>query len=354
MLAALSERAHRSWWSGALAILVVAAGWTALRFAMTRQFQPASWQALVDLRAPLPFGHRVLVPLLARPFVDAGVPVGTAFAVSELAATIVLLVALRALFARWVNERAAMLGALGFLGVLAFPLLLAHRWPIFYPWDAWAIAATVIGVLAIVAERFPLAVVVVFVGALNRETVIVLPAIAVLVHLDEPARRTKALGWAGLMVLAWFAARAVAAAIVPGARGSALQFHVEGELRVLHNLAWLAAPERALQWLGSIAFAPVLWIAVRSRIPRELVRFEWIGIAGVAALLVVANVYEPRVYGELLALAWIGAWIGVWRWAEDAPTATRADGPLDRWGWLAAIVISALALALFVRVSSGS
>ncbi len=321
---------------------------------MTRQFQPASWQALVELRAPLPFGHRVLVPWLVRPFVDAGVPVGTAFAVSELVATVVVLVALRAVFARWVNERAAMLGALGFLGVLAFPLLLAHRWPIFYPWDAWAIAATVLGVLAIATERLPLAVVIVFVGALNRETVILLPAVAVLMHLDDPARRTKALGWAGIMLLAWFAARSIVAALVPSTRGAVVQLHVEGELRVLHNLEWLAAPERALQWLGSLAFLPVLWVAVRSRIPRELVRLEWIAIAGIAGLLVVANVYEPRVYGELLALAWIGAWVGVWRWTEGTAPTPSADARLDRWGWVAVLVVSVLALALFVRVSSGS
>ncbi|HET6585090.1 MAG TPA: hypothetical protein VFG69_16650, partial [Nannocystaceae bacterium] len=157
-----------AWW---LALGVVAAGWTALRFAMTRQFGPASWQALVELRAPLPFGHRVLVPAIVRPFVAAGVPVGTAFAVSEWIATIVLVLGLRAVLARFVPPRAALLGALAFLGVLAFPLLLAHRWPIFYPWDAWALVATVVGVLAITRGRFALATAVVVIGACNRETV---------------------------------------------------------------------------------------------------------------------------------------------------------------------------------------
>jgi len=341
--------------AGGLALALVAAGWTALRFAMTRQFQPASWQALVDLRAPLPFGHRVLVPLLSRPFVDAGAPVAATFAVSEFLATIVLLFALRGLFVRFVPPRAAVLGALGFLGVLAFPLLLAHRWPIFYPWDAWALVATVLGLWAIVSERFALATVVVAIGATNRETVIVLPIVAVLLHLDDDAKRARALAWAGLMLVAFVTARAVVAAIVPGARGAALQTWVEGELRVLHNLRWLAAPERALQWLGSIAFAPLLWLAGRPRIPRAIARLEWIAIAGVTALLVVANVYEPRVYGELLAFTWVGAWIGIWRWAEGGPrepVPTGWRGRADRFGWLAVAFASVLALALFVRVSS--
>jgi hypothetical protein len=340
---------------GALALALVAAGWTALRFAMTRQFQPASWQALVDLRAPLPFGHRVLVPLLSRPFVDAGAPVAAVFAVSEFLATVVLLVALRGLFARFVPPRAALLGSLAFLGVLAFPLLLAHRWPIFYPWDAWALVATVLGLWAITSERFALATVIVAVGAANRETVIVLPVVAVLVHLDDAARRAKALAWAGLMIVAFVATRSMVAAMVPGARGAALQPWVEGELRLVHNLRWLAAPERALQWLGSVAFAPLLWIAARPRIPRALVRLEWIAIAGVFALFVVANVYEPRVYGELLALAWAGAWIGIWRWVQGAgpePIWAGLPGRADRFGWLAVLLASALALALFVRVSS--
>jgi hypothetical protein len=342
---------------GLLGAALVAAGWTALRMAMTRQFPPASWQILVELRAPLPFGHRVLVPLLSRPFVDAGVPVATTFAVSEFCATLVLLVALHAVLVRFVPARAATLGALGFLGVLAFPLLLAHRWAIFYPWDAWALVATALGFFAIVSQRFGLATAIVLVGATNRETVVLLPLVAVLLHLDDETHRTRALAWAGLMIVAYVAGRAVVAAIVPHARGAPLDTWVEGELRVLHNLQWLAAPERVLQWLGSIAFAPLLWLAARPRLPPGFVRLEWLAIAATAGLVAVANVYEPRVYGELLVLLWVGAWIGIWRWAEGGPPTPRASGTwgrLDRFGWAAALLASVLALALFVRVSSGS
>jgi hypothetical protein len=341
----------------ALGLALVAACWTALRFAMTRQFGPASWQALVELRAPLPFGHRVLVPALVRPFVEAGVPVGSAFAVSEWLATMVLVVVLRAAFARFVPNRAALLGAFAVLGVLAFPLLLAHRWPIYYPWDAWALVATAAGVLAITSGRFALAAGIVAIGAFNRETVIVLPIVAVLVHLDDRTNRARVLAWAGLMVVAFVAARAIVAALVPETRGAALQTWVEGELRVLHNLHWLGAPERLLQWLGSVAFAPVWWIAVRPRIPAALARFEWVALAGIAALLVVANVYEPRVYGELLVLAWMAAWIGIWRWVDGTatePEAGRWSARVDRFGWIAIALVSVLALCVFVRVSSGS
>lgn len=341
----------------ALALGLVAAGWTALRFAMTRQFGPASWQALVELRAPLPFGHRVLVPALVRPFVDAGVPVVTAFAVAEWLATIVLVLALRAAFTRFVPQRAALLGAFAFLGVLAFPLLLAHRWPIYYPWDAWALVVMVLGVHAIASRRFALATAIVAIGAFNRETVIVLPVVAVLFHFDDRSNRARVLAWAGLMVVAFVAARALVAALVPVTRGAPLDTWVEGELRVLHNLRWLAAPERVLQWLGSMAFAPVWWIAARERIPRAFVRLEWIALAGVAGLMVVANVYEPRVYGELLALAWMSAWIGIWRWVEGGapePEAGRWSARLDRFGWIAVALVSVLALYGFVRVSSGS
>ena len=353
----LPTSVDRRTWRFALALAIVAASWTALRFAMTRQFGPASWQALVELRAPLPFGHRVLVPALVRPFVEAGVPVGTAFAVSEWLATIVLVLALYAVLARFVPARAALLGAFGFLGVLAFPLLLAHRWPIYYPWDAWALVATALGVHAIVCRRFALATAIVAIGAFNRETVVVLPVVAVLVHLDDSANRARVLAWAGLMVVVFVAARGLVGVLVPVTRGAPLDTWVEGELRVLHNLRWLAVPERMLQWLGSVAFAPVWWIAVRPRIPREFVRFEWIALAGVAALFVVANVYEPRVYGELLVLAWMSAWIGIWRWIDGSapePEAGRWSARLDRFGWIAVALVSVLALCVFVRVSSSS
>ena len=77
-------------WVAMLALALVAAIWAWLRISLNREYGPASWQTLIELRAPLPFGHRVLVPALLRPLVDAGVSIPWAFGLSEWLATITL------------------------------------------------------------------------------------------------------------------------------------------------------------------------------------------------------------------------------------------------------------------------
>ena len=120
--------------------------------------------------AKLPFGHRVLVPVLVRPFVDAGVSIKTAFGVTEWTAVIAAALGTRAALRAWVPDRAATLLAGGLAVVLPLAFLLKYKWPIFYPWDTPAIAFTVWG-LALAQRRrwIPLLVLTVF-AALNRES----------------------------------------------------------------------------------------------------------------------------------------------------------------------------------------
>ncbi len=49
-------------------------------------------------------------------------------------------------------------------------------------------------------------------------------------------------------------------------------------------------------------------------------------LLGLCGLLVVANAYEPRVYGELAVVAWLAVWTGAWRWASGANAGERAPG----------------------------
>lgn len=333
-------------WLAATALGLVAAAWTALRLTMNVEYASATLTTLVELQAPAPFGQRVLVPLLCRPFVHAGVPVATAFAAAEWLATIVLVLAMRRALARDLPSRAASLGSLGVLGVLAFPMLLAHRWNVFYPWDTWAMAVLVLAVDAIRRERMALALALVFVGTFNRESTVLLPLVAIVLHLERPTLRHTA-AWSVWFVLAYLSARGLAQMIVPP-RGESLHLWVGGELRLLSNLRWLTTRHDALLWLGSIGCAPIALWAVRRHAPRDLVRLHVPLLVGLTGLLVVANAYEPRVYGELIVVAYLPVFVGAWRWATDSPVEGRADrwvAFVDRWfaiTWALAAMIAAL------------
>ena len=336
-----------------VAFALVAAGWAVLRLAMNRQYGPASWEMIVELRAPLPFGHRVLVPAIVRPFVAAGVPIGWAFAISEWLATIALLVLVRRALARDLPERAALLGAFGLLGVLSFALLLAHRWPIFYPWDAWAMVAIVAALDAIRRDRLALATAIVVVGAYNRESVALVPLFGVALRLERvPLRPTIA--WAVLTMLAYAVARWTIHFIVPEGAGAPLHVWLGDELRLLHNLRWLADLRNQLQWWASIAFLPIAWLALRRFVPRDLQRTHVVPLFGLGGLLVVANAYEPRVYAELIAASWCAVWIGAWRWATGEPALPRASGWIGGFDRVAALALLAIGLAAAIGVSSGA
>jgi hypothetical protein len=310
---------------------------------MNREYAQASFAALVELRAPLPFGHRVLVPLLCRPFVDAGVSVQWAFGVSEWLATIVLVVVLARAISRDLSSRLAWLGAVLVLPILAPAMLLAHRWNVFYPWDTWAMVAIVAVVDAIRRDRMPLACLIVFVGAFNRESIALAPLFAIVLRLDRAALRTT-IAWAVWLGFAYAAGRGLVGAFVP-ARGDALHVWLGSDLRLATNLRWLSDPGHLGLWVGSLAALPLAWWAVRRHAPADLVRTHVVALVAMLGLLVVANAYEPRVYGELVVLAWWVVWTGAIRWGTNEPaqseTRTRWLVHFDR---TAAIVIALVAM----------
>lgn len=333
-----------------LGVAFVAAIWAVLRLAMNREYGPASWAALVEQRAPLPFGHRVLVPLLARPWVDAGVPVAWVFGVSEWLATMVLIWALARALGRDLGPRPAALGAVLVLPVLALPMLLAHRWNVFYPWDTWAMVAIVLVVDAIRRDRMGVACAVVFVAAFNRESIALAPLFAIVLRLETRTLRTT-IAWAVWMAFAYAAARGIVAMLVPDVRGQALHLWLGDESRAAANLRWLAEPRNAALWLGSVAALPLFWWIVRRDAPRDLVRLHVPALVGLVGLLAVANAYEPRVYGELVVLAWLVVWTGAWQWATvTPPCAGTTSGWIrvfDRFAGFA-VALAAVAAALWV------
>lgn len=313
---------------------------------MNREYGPASFDALVELRAPMPFGNRVLVPLLCRPFVEAGVSVQHAFGVSEWLATIALVVVLARAMERDVPSRAAWLGAALVLPILAPAMLLAHRWNVFYPWDTWAMVAIVLLVDAIRRERMAFACLVVFIGAFNRESVALAPLFAIVLRVDRAPLRTT-IAWAVWLGFAYLAARLLVGVLVP-ARGDALHVWLGDGLRLVANVRWLSDPGHLAQWLGSIAVLPIAWWAVRRHAPEDLVRSHIVAAVAMVGLLVVANAYEPRVYGELVVLAWWVVWTGASRWIANEPAQAT---PRPRW----LVVLdrtAAIAIALVAAVAT--
>ena len=313
------------WW---LLVCALSVGWAVLRLAMNREFQGAKWASLLALDAPLPFGHRVLIPVLARPLASAGLDLPLVWGVFEVLSMVGLLLVLEALLASYLQARPARLLSVAMLGVLALAYLLPHRWPIFYPWDTPAMAFVVLGTSMVVQRRFATACLVTAIAGCNREGALLIPAALVVLTLHDDASRRRALPWAGLMVVAYVVVRWSIALALPDNPGPSLHTALEGRYRLFNNLEWLADPARAVTFVGSLGFLPILWLSVQRYVPDDLQRLHVPALAAVLGLTVIANVYEPRAFGEAIVLAWIAVAVGIGRWLEGR-VATRPERP--RW-----------------------
>ena len=330
---------------GWLLRMLLAAVFVAMRLKFNREYNGASWQALVEGTAPLPFGHRVLVPWLVRPWVEAGGSIRSAFAVTEWLSTLAAVAGAEAALRGWLRASEARLAALALLPLLGLVFLLPFRWPIFYPWDVLAIACVLWGVALARSRRHGALVLLAGVGALNRESAILLPFITVALLVDAPHRK-EALRSASLQLVAVVLARLGIGALRPISRGGAVDLTVDGMARIDHNLQWLASATNALAIVGAFGALPVVWIAVRRFIPVALRRLEWVVIPCMAGLLVVANVYEPRAWGEPLALLFVGVVVGGVHLLRETPTEDSASW-WQRWMTPTVLVCSIVAVALW-------
>lgn len=344
-----SRRAQVAWW---VAVVILAAGYAALRLTMNEQYKVAPWPALVELRAPLPFGHRVLVPLLTRPLQGLGLSLPLSLGIWESVATAGLAGAVSWTLRPRVGGRLGMTAGLLMLLVLPWLFLLPHRWPIFYPWDTPAMALLVAGIGAIDRGRWGWAAAITLLAALNRESAILLPAAALLLAPPRSGRWRPALARVASLLAVVLVARVGIGLALPDNPGPPLHFTVSGGYRVLHNLRWLADPRHALITIPSLAAWPLAW-ALLARVVEPRWRRMWLLAWGqTAGLMVLANIYEPRAFGEVLALAVLPTAIGIARWLGLAEELPEEERPwwlrlLDRHGvWLVAVVFAVFVLAL--------
>ena len=354
---------RRAW----LALLLLAAGHAALRLAMNREFEGAPWDELLDFSAAKPFGLRVLVPLLAWPLHSLlRVPTLWVFGLFELLATAALVLATAAALRPFVAPRWA--AALGVLLVLILPVafLLQHRWPIFYPYDTPAMAFTAAGVALLLHRRWRAAACLALLAALNRESAILLPACALALHLSlrpsqpvpadlslqppkpvpqdlslqpskpvpqdlslqppqppqlQPSTLRQLLPPALAILAAVLAARGLVSLALRDNPGAPMQLLVDGTPRLLANLAWLEEPAHWLRLPAYLGYLPLAWPLLRAWMPAPLRRLGWVAAAYLGALMFVANIDEPRVYGEAIVLLFLPTAVALTRWLRGDPPA---------------------------------
>lgn len=360
---------RRREWMFVLSLALLSVVYVALRFSLNREYAGARWNDLSALRAPAPFGRRVLVPLITRPLVLEGMSVRRAFAGAEFVATFALGTGLRAALARLVRADWADVGALLLVALLAPLFLVQLRWPVFYPYDtpALAFAAWTLAWVLDPRPRLLPVLALAFFATLNRESYLLVAAGTLFISsAGMPARRllvlTLGLGFACL------GARCLAFTLTEGiARpyGGELAWAYAGRPRFVHNLQWLALPANFAVMATTIGLAPGAYFALYRGLPERLRRVGTVALALFAASFAVGNVYEPRAFGEAALFFYVPALRQV---AARVPSATAMvrDEPLVAVGehqgllfryqewWLMLVVVAALTMVWAVWQASGA
>jgi|LAHU01.1.fsa_nt_gb hypothetical protein len=286
-----------------LLVFIASYQFTNLWFELNWEFRGAPWADLVRGTAPTPFQYRALVPCLVRavsgirigerPLVSAG----ALFFWIQCASTFLLVLATGWWLSCVFPRRGACVLALSILLVLPFNYLLDRFLALRYPSDFPSLLFFTLGLVLLRRRRwgwfYPLFVVATF----NRETTLFLTVVYLLTAWGTEPRRSVGMHLR-LQLILWIAAKAALFAAYRGNPGSELvQAHVR------QNLEFLSNPRAWPLFFSNLGY---LWLPVllfRRRIPDRFLRRAALAVYPYAiGMFLVGNMYELRIYGELIPL----------------------------------------------------
>jgi hypothetical protein len=294
----------------------MAAFFTYFRFLINYQYGAAPWQSLIDLTAPAPFVYRFLIPLLVRPVVDlTGWDIIWAFRFSEFLATVCLILILYKLLSLWICKQASFICALLFPILLLLPYGLITSLKLYFPSDTPSVAFAAAALLFIFQKKWFGTLLVMIIATLNRETAFIYPFILCCIYYGEISSRTL-IKTGGRLILVYLALRIFIVQVLFPSSGPIIILSDGERLRIVSNLIWLTKPQNIMVLLSSLGMLPVLWCCFYSNIPTSLKRLQYASAVYFLLLLFVANVFEPRVFGEIFLMLYIGVAVGFWQYKK--------------------------------------
>ena len=289
----------------ALAALVLSVQFTLAHFSPAAVNPAASLDRLVAGTADTPFQFRALLPWFVRAAesVLGCLPISLnaahLFALGEITALLVAQAGIGRLLTRIGFDRAqAWLWSFSLYFVLAYVYLAPEYLRLWYPADVPAIAFFAWGLVWLIERRWGRFAAVFAIGTLNRETTIFLALAALLVEWEGPHRRHALLRFLALSGL-WLMIKTALAWLYRDNPGLGLfasgrpanNLAILGDWRVLVRLTSFAG----FTWMPALIF-------YRRIANRDLACALWIVPPYLMAMMLVANLNELRIYGELVPL----------------------------------------------------
>lgn len=283
-----------------------------LRFALNSWIEAASPQALMRGEAQTPFQYRLLVPALTRALHEVYAWAGRTPQVARLYFGLELTACLGAVYGLrhylrvvGASREAGSVGALLLIPALAFSFLLPRMQPLFFPWDTPGVMFFALGAALLHRRRWSLFYPLFFAATLNRETSCFLTLLYLFGAWKETPLKTL-FTHCSAQLLIWMALKITLRFCFSDNGGAGLfEVHHQGQTgsHLASNLAFLGRWRSYPLLLSCYAY---LWIPVVWRhrdIPDPFVRRSlWVFVPFFLGMLVVANIFEVRIFGELFPL----------------------------------------------------
>jgi hypothetical protein len=296
---------------------VVSYYFTEIRFYLNEEYKPAALSSLLEGTAARPFQYRALVPWIVSAISKTGLHVpaihlppqlwitnalsidhARSFVLIELISVFFLVVAFRYYISMFLknNTLSTVLAFTLFL-VLPFNYVLPRAAPFWYPYDMPAILFFTLGLIFLYRQKWAMYYTVFLIGVFNRETICFLTFVYLITSIGE--RKPKViLLHCGLQFVLWLAIKYFLYQLYSSNPGEGLF-----ETQLLANIGFLLTPKRYPFFLSNMGFILIPIVFYFRLIDNDFVRRSlFVGIPFFLAMMYVADIWELRIYGELLPI----------------------------------------------------
>jgi hypothetical protein len=263
-----------------------------LYFASTSEWSLSTTQQLVDFSAYKPFQYRILIPAIMRGLHDVlHVDNRTIFKLFTLLFVMLTFVSFRWLLDRLFLWQFSDIGALFILYPMVWNYCIYGHFRA--PYDIPAIVLFILGLCALLADRWCIYYSIFILGTLNRESIFILTAVFFLVKMGSMSRPRLVLHIAA-QITAWMTIKILLSIAFRSNGGVLFQNQLPDNLKVLTN------PSLWSPYLFAFGCLWILAIFVWREAHPIVKRMLLIAIPYPLAMVFVANLNEIRIYNEFV------------------------------------------------------
>lgn len=311
-----------------LLVSIISLCYTALRYTYNYEFNGATYEQIFTFIAPVPFGKRVLTPILANIIVHSGISQYRAFQLIEITSIASLIFALYNIFQLYVEKRSAKVLSLLFICFLPLVFLLRTPFPLLFPWDTPAMTLIAWSIYCLLKAKWKAALGVMLLASLNRESAVLIPLLYTGMYGDRtPIKRFA--GYLAMLIAVYISCQYAVGTTLHNNLpfynlhgGMSLQR--AGTWRMLYSMGWLNSSN--INWLvlvSSMAGTPLLFLMFIRTLPCYFRRYGLISLAYFVMLSIVGNLFESRIFGETVLILYIPIALAVCSYISNTCVFTR-------------------------------